>query len=35
VFVTFEVVFIYFLFPETSGKTLEELTFCKPPSFSS
>jgi hypothetical protein len=23
----FEVVFIYFLFPETFGKTLEELTF--------
>jgi len=25
----FEVVFIYFFFPETFGKTLEELTFCK------
>jgi hypothetical protein len=23
----FEVVFIYFIFPETYGKTLEELTF--------
>ncbi|KAI9574345.1 hypothetical protein HD554DRAFT_25027 [Boletus coccyginus] len=25
----FQVVFIYFVFPETSGRTLEELTFCK------
>ena len=25
----FEIVFIYFFFPETFGKTLEELTFCK------
>lgn len=25
----FEVLFIYFLFPETYGKTLEELTFRK------
>ena len=25
----FQVVFIYFMFPETSGRTLEELTFCK------
>lgn len=28
-FLAFEIVFIYFLFPETFGKTLEELTFCK------
>jgi MFS family permease len=27
VWLCFEVVFIYFLFPETYGKTLEELTF--------
>ena len=25
----FQVVFVYFMFPETSGRTLEELTFCK------
>jgi predicted amino acid-binding ACT domain protein len=25
----FQVVFIYLMFPETSGRTLEELTFCK------
>jgi MFS family permease len=25
----FEIVFIYFFFPETSGRTLEELSFCK------
>lgn len=25
----FQVVFIYFIFPETSGRTLEELAFCK------
>jgi Sugar (and other) transporter len=25
----FEIVFIYFLFPETQGRTLEELSFCK------
>jgi len=25
----FEVVFVYFFFPETSGRTLEELAFCK------
>ena len=24
-----QVVFIYLMFPETSGRTLEELTFCK------
>ena len=24
----FQVVFIYLVFPETSGRTLEELTFC-------
>jgi hypothetical protein len=29
VWLAFEVVFIYFVFPETYGKTLEELTFCK------
>lgn len=28
-FLVFEIIFIYFLFPETYGKTLEELTFCK------
>lgn len=28
-FLAFEIVFIYFLFPETFGKTLEELTFCE------
>ena len=28
-FLVFEIVFIYFIFPETQGKTLEELTFCK------
>jgi sugar porter (SP) family MFS transporter len=28
-FLCFEIVFIYFFFPETYGKTLEELTFCK------
>ncbi|KAL9713178.1 hypothetical protein Ac2012v2_004419 [Leucoagaricus gongylophorus] len=27
VFLVFEVIFVYFLFPETSGKTLEELAF--------
>ncbi|KAF9226810.1 hypothetical protein BS17DRAFT_506220 [Gyrodon lividus] len=27
----FEVVFVYFMFPETSKRTLEELTFCKCP----
>ncbi|KAF6751549.1 hexose transporter [Ephemerocybe angulata] len=27
IFLAFEVVFIYFLFPETSGRTLEELAF--------
>jgi len=30
-FLCFEIVFIYFLFPETYGKTLEELTFCEYP----
>ena len=25
----FQVVFVYFMFPETSGRTLEELAFCK------
>lgn len=30
-FLCFEIGFIYFLFPETYGKTLEELTFCKCP----
>ena len=25
----FQVVFVYFMIPETSGRTLEELTFCK------
>jgi hypothetical protein len=29
VWLAFEIVFIYFVFPETYGKTLEELTFCK------
>lgn len=29
VWVAFEVVFVYFMFPETSGRTLEELAFCK------
>jgi hypothetical protein len=28
VFLAYEVVFIYFLFPETSGRSLEELAFC-------
>ena len=32
-FLCFEIVFIYFLFPETFGKSLEELTFCKLPSL--
>ena len=27
VFLLFEVVFVYFLFPETSGRSLEELAF--------
>ena len=34
----FEVCFVYFMFPETFGRTLEELTFCKlcpPPLFPS
>lgn len=25
----FQIVFVYFMFPETSGRTLEELTFCE------
>lgn len=25
----FELVFIFFFFPETAGRTLEELSFCK------
>ena len=29
VWISFEVVFVYFMFPETSGRTLEELTFCE------
>lgn len=28
-FLAFEVVFVYFFFPETADKTLEELTFCE------
>ena len=27
--ITFEFLFIYFFYPETSGRTLEELAFCK------
>ena len=27
----FQVVFVYHMFPETSGRTLEELTFCECP----
>ena len=27
----FEFAFIYFMYPETAGRTLEELAFCKPP----
>jgi hypothetical protein len=29
IFLAFEVAFVYFIFPETSGKSLEELAFCK------
>lgn len=29
--IAFEIVVVFFLFPETSGRTLEELAFCKPP----
>lgn len=29
VWLAFEVVFVYFMFPETAGRTLEELAFCK------
>ncbi|KAG6859180.1 hypothetical protein C0991_001158, partial [Blastosporella zonata] len=28
IFLLFEVLFVYFLFPETQGRTLEELAFC-------
>lgn len=28
-FLAFEVCFVYFFFPETHGRTLEELAFCK------
>lgn len=28
IYISFEVAFVYFIFPETSGKTLEELAFC-------
>jgi hypothetical protein len=28
IWLAFEIVFVYFLFPETSGRTLEELAFC-------
>lgn len=27
IFLLFEVIFVYFLFPETSGRSLEELAF--------
>ena len=27
--IAFEILFIYFFFPETHGKTLEELAFCE------
>lgn len=26
--ITFEFIIVYFLYPETYGRTLEELTFC-------
>lgn len=29
VFLAYEIVFVYFVFPETFGRTLEELTFCE------
>jgi hypothetical protein len=29
----FEICFVWFLFPETADRTLEELTFCKRPGF--
>lgn len=29
VWVGFEIICIYFLWPETSGRTLEELAFCE------
>lgn len=32
-FLSFEIVFIYFMFPETFGRTLEELAFCKLPTY--
>lgn len=28
-FLAYEIVFVYFMFPETFGRTLEELAFCK------
>lgn len=33
IYISFEVAFVYFIFPETSGKTLEELAFCACYSF--
>lgn len=33
IYISFEVAFVYFIFPETSGKTLEELAFCEYFSF--
>lgn len=29
VFLSYEITFVYFVFPETFGRTLEELAFCK------
>lgn len=29
----FEVLFVWFLYPETQGRTLEELAFCEFPLF--
>jgi hypothetical protein len=31
--ITFEGLFVYFMYPETYGRTLEELAFCKLPDF--